>query len=131
MAANIMNHWKRNEPADFSFPENLDQKSAWDLAGKISHHLILDGYKQRSDAKQLTGEWIVFARQDSVAYYLTLASHFDDDSAVWAKMPSLQKRLTDEIASLEGAPSSRPSRTKANRPPRSRCRLQSRSSSLS
>jgi len=32
-----------------------------------------------------TGEWIVFAKQDDEAYYLTLGAHTEDDEAIWRR----------------------------------------------
>jgi hypothetical protein len=38
----------------------------------------MDGYKERSGAQALTGEWIVYAKHNGRNYYLTLGAHGDD-----------------------------------------------------
>jgi hypothetical protein len=42
----------------------------------------MDGYRERSQSGEITGEWIIFARQNDVNYYLTLGSHTEGDEAI-------------------------------------------------
>ena len=51
---------------------------------------FVEGYLQRGNERDLTGEWIVFAKQDGVNYYLTLGTHKKedgerDDEAIWRR----------------------------------------------
>jgi hypothetical protein len=48
------------------------------LMGALIHEFVLGGYRERSQAHRLTGEWIVYARRDDVNTYLTLGTHGDD-----------------------------------------------------
>lgn len=71
--------------------------SAEDAARELGQRLVPDGYMERARNAKLTGEWIIFAKQDNVAYYLTLGNHAEKDEAVWrrckacaAEFPELQ-----------------------------------------
>ena len=59
--------------------------SAEEAARQLSQRLVPDGYMERARSAKLTGEWIVFAKQDNVSYYLTLATHAEKDEAVWRR----------------------------------------------
>jgi hypothetical protein len=53
--------------------------------GKAVHHYVIGGHTARAGAAKLTGEWIVFAKQDGISYYLTLAHHEEDDEVIWRR----------------------------------------------
>lgn len=46
--------------------------------GALIHEFVIGGYRERSESRRLTGQWIVFARPDDVNIYLTLGTHGDD-----------------------------------------------------
>ena len=94
MAQNIANQWKKN-PEDFLVPEDLSNEELWQIAGKIGHRVVLEGYTNRSDAGELTGEWIVLAKQDGANYYLTLGSHTETDEAVWQRCKLCAKQFPE------------------------------------
>jgi hypothetical protein len=80
---NILNHWRANE-----FVERIKSVFGIDTAltkqkvGQIAHAFVLDAYRERSQSYDMTGEWIVFARQDGMNYYLTLGTHLEGDEAI-------------------------------------------------
>ena len=84
---NLQNHWKAN---DFVERIKLILKNEEFLtkqkAGEIAHAFVLDGYRERNQSHEITGEWIVFARQDEVNYYLTLGTHLEGDEAIWRRV---------------------------------------------
>lgn len=41
----------------------------------VISHLFMDGYVERSQARRLTGDWIIFAVHKGQRYYLDLATH--------------------------------------------------------
>jgi hypothetical protein len=47
---------------------------------------VTDVYFERADRRQLTGEWIIFARHEGQNYYLCLGSHTDDDQELCDKI---------------------------------------------
>lgn len=51
----------------------------------LVHHLVLDSYSERAGNAALTGEWIVFARQHNVNFYLTLGTHIEGDHEIWKR----------------------------------------------
>jgi hypothetical protein len=56
------------------------------LRGEIARVVVEDAFHERSEAEQLTGEWIVFARQERTHYYLTVAFHSESDDAIRARI---------------------------------------------
>jgi hypothetical protein len=49
---------------------------------------------ERANDGRLTGEWIVFAKQDGVNYYLTLGVH-QDDEAIWRRCKACAAEFPD------------------------------------
>ena len=76
---NILNHWRANDFATHAETTMNEEAVPQDkLMGALIHEFVLGGYRERSHAHRLTGEWIVYARQHDVNTYLTLATHGDD-----------------------------------------------------
>jgi hypothetical protein len=86
MLRNIQNHWTRRRRSQLA-KDVLSEPSlsVADLARRLSDKIVREGYLTRSQSRELTGEWIVFAKQEDVAYYLTLASHDDLDDVIWRR----------------------------------------------
>ncbi len=84
---NVRNHWERNDfearVSEIIKDSKIPAEKKLDAA---IHAFVLDGYTARAAATQLTGEWIVFARESDVNYYLTLASHNEHDEAIFARV---------------------------------------------
>lgn len=70
---NIANHWKNR----FNELHKIEPS-------QVVHHALLEGYKKRAWDRQLTGQYIIFAEQADVKYYLTLGIHQDDES-IWRR----------------------------------------------
>jgi hypothetical protein len=86
LAKNLEQHWKpdrlhRLVIESFGGREFFDEQAAREL----SHSFVHGGYLDRSNDGRLTGEWIVFAKQDDVAYYLTMGAHTEGDDAIWRR----------------------------------------------
>lgn len=76
---NVLNHWRANDFAAHAEKVMNEPAIRQDkLMGALIHEFVLGGYRQRSQAHRLTGEWIVYARRDDVNTYLTLGTHGDD-----------------------------------------------------
>lgn len=96
---NIANHWNRRSSRNQRRKvENEFQNDGH--AGKATHEIILSGYQARHSAKQMTGEWIVYAVIAGVNYYLTLGMHAESASAIkdrvrscFAEFPELSAQL--------------------------------------
>jgi hypothetical protein len=67
----------------FGGREFFDEQAARDL----SKGFVQGGYMELGSEGRLTGEWVVFAKQDDANHYLTLGIHTEDDepSGVGAK----------------------------------------------
>jgi hypothetical protein len=73
---NLENHWTEER-----LREALRKQMS---IGEAVHRYVLGGHAARAGASRLTGEWIVFAKQDGISYYLTLGRHGDDE-AIWRR----------------------------------------------
>jgi hypothetical protein len=107
MGLNFINHWKlrsRKSPElkamimdtcnKFPALEN-DRLSKWNLAGEIARNFV-NGFHERSKNGKLTGEWIIFAKENGLNVYLTLASHNEDDIDIFLRMAQFTHSYPDE-----------------------------------
>jgi len=60
-----------------------------DDAKLIAHDVVHGNYMRRSDANQLTGEWIIYAQHEGQNYYLCLGEHNSGDDHIRAKIDSV------------------------------------------
>jgi hypothetical protein len=98
MRANLKLHWTPDRLRRLiGGREFFDEQATRDLSRGL-----VQGYVERGSKRRLTGEWVVFAKQDDVNYYLTLGTHTEDDEAIWrrckacaAELPSL--RIIQEV----------------------------------
>jgi hypothetical protein len=80
---NILNHWKSEDFSDRAKAIMQDQAIPDDTKdGAQSHAFVLDAYRERGESREITGEWIVYARHQDVNYYLTLGTHEEGDAAI-------------------------------------------------
>jgi hypothetical protein len=77
IAKNLENHWTEEH-----LKEALSEQVP---IAQAMHHLVIGGHAARAGAAKLTGEWIVFAKQDGINFYLTLAHHKEDSEAIWRR----------------------------------------------
>ncbi len=57
-----------------------------DLWQGVLAHRFANGYVERSLAGRLTGDWIIFAEQEGLRYYLDLATHEEGEPANAARL---------------------------------------------
>jgi hypothetical protein len=95
ISTNVENHWRANSFAGH-VKMAADKMSVPDdkLIGFMLHEYVISGYKDRSRARRLTGEWIVYARQDERNTYLTLGTHSDDD-AIYERVLTCTNEFSD------------------------------------
>ncbi len=76
---NVLNHWRANDFAAHAEKAMNEPAIPQDkLMGALIHEFVLGGYRERSHTHRLTGEWIIYSRQDDVNTDLTLGTHGDD-----------------------------------------------------
>ena len=85
MLKNIQRHWTRARLRE-AFGKRMP-------IGEALYRLVIGGYTARAGAGELTGECIVFAKQDGVNFYLTLANHKEDDEVVWRRCKACAAEL--------------------------------------
>jgi hypothetical protein len=87
MVKNLERHWTDDPDRlprliidSLSGREYCDEKAVRELSQGF-----VQGYLQRGKDGRLTGEWVVFAKQDDVNYYLTLGTHTEEKEAIWRR----------------------------------------------
>jgi hypothetical protein len=55
--------------------DDLSIAECWELANKLSHSVVRDGYESRRSRKALTGEWLIYYNHNGQNYYLDIAVH--------------------------------------------------------
>lgn len=83
MAANIENHLRGGRMAKLvekhlSGAEKVTEK----MLSALSHAIVVESLEQRADDDELTGEWIVFAKENGLNYYLSIETHTQPDEQV-------------------------------------------------
>jgi hypothetical protein len=79
LAQNILNHWRANDFTAHAEKTESETTVPQDkLMGALIHEFVMSGYRERSQSRRLTGQWIVYARRYDVNTYLTLGTHGDD-----------------------------------------------------
>jgi hypothetical protein len=62
-----------------------------EVAGQLAHEMVVGGYSRRAGERRLTGEFIVYERNENGQnYYLTLGSHGEYD-AIRARIDAYRK----------------------------------------
>lgn len=60
-----------------------------DDIGKIAHDAVIGNYERRAQARQMTGEWIIYARYEDKNYYLCLGDHGTGDEIIRERINSV------------------------------------------
>ena len=68
------------------------------ISNEIATKCSSDPFKKRKKDNKLTGEWIVFAKNLGINYYLCLATHNDDDNSIYNK---IKHNCTQEFKFLD------------------------------
>jgi hypothetical protein len=80
LALNLQNHWNGRLDQLIGEHFHIGEVVTQEAVSSLVHDLVIKGYEDRGRAGRITGEWIVFAKQDGINYYLTLGVHGDDDA---------------------------------------------------
>ena len=59
--------------------------------GNLTHRLVIGGYEERVE-RGLTGDWIIYAQQEGLNYYLDLATH---EEGVGERAKDLAQKLRE------------------------------------
>ncbi|WP_296951807.1 hypothetical protein [uncultured Massilia sp.] len=105
MAHNILNQLGKNglsKIAEEVFGPHMGKTVTQEMLDEVTTRAIVDTITQRADNNRLTGEWIVFAREDGRNYYLGIWPHAQGDeeiaqslrAACLPEFPFLQKYLS-------------------------------------
>ncbi|WP_153163741.1 hypothetical protein [Zoogloea sp. 1C4] len=95
LARNLLNVLKSKEGArnfERIWNEGLKQTDSEyvteELIGYIAHHSTVTAFEDKSRARALTGEWIVFHQYEGRNYYLTLATHTQSNEEIYGNVLS-------------------------------------------
>lgn len=92
---NLFNHWglayesspKFGELYSRVAEEEEKDPTVHGWQGRLAHEFTMGGYEQRVKQKNLTGEWLIFAKYENLNYYLCFTQHSstkDGDEAIFA-----------------------------------------------
>lgn len=86
---NINNYWGGKNFEKFQqyvrdeiLGDNEEVEMTPEIIAKMSNDFVIGAYQNRSKNKKMTGEWIIYAKQDNINYYLTLARHSADPNEI-------------------------------------------------
>ena len=91
---NIGNHFgmrnggskKLDQLVKKAFDENKSGYIDDQFIATLAHGFTFSAYEAKAQNKNLTGEWIVFREFEGSNYYLTLASHQEDDEEIYKRV---------------------------------------------
>lgn len=66
-----------------------DRYGTEDVVKQMAYEVTVGNYERRSDADKLTGEWIVFAKNEGKNYYLCLGKHHSGDDVIRQKIENV------------------------------------------
>lgn len=83
LVQNLVNHWglayesstKLSELNSRVAEEEERHPTPHGRQGRLAHEFVMGGYEERAHKKNLTGEWLVFAKHENLNYYLCVTQH--------------------------------------------------------
>lgn len=91
MAHNIMNHLGKNGTRRI-VEEVLNPEKGpvvtKEMLDELSHRIVIESMEVRASQEKLTGEWIVFAKENGANYYLGIWSHNAGDESIAGSIKS-------------------------------------------
>jgi len=87
MATNILNEMHKDDWLMESFkkefgPFDGSVKFNEEHASFLAHHVAITSQRRRAERKEMTGEWVIYQKQNEKIHLLTLASHQEDDTRI-------------------------------------------------
>lgn len=85
MAHNIMNHLGRHgarKLIEEVFDPEKSPVVTQEMIDELSHRIVIESMEKRGAQEKLTGEWIVFAKEEDGNYYLGIWSHTAGDESI-------------------------------------------------
>lgn len=85
MAHNILNHFGKNglkQLVDEVIDPGKSPVVTKDMIEELSQRVVVESMEQRAAADKLTGEWIVFAKENGQNFYLCVCTHRTGDESI-------------------------------------------------
>ena len=60
-----------------------------EMINELTHKIVTESLEKRADAGKLTGEWIIFAEESGLNYYLCTANHDSGDEHIASRIQSV------------------------------------------
>ncbi len=57
-----------------------------EMSAEIAHRVSIEAFQERAGEDRLTGEWIIFGKQDGKNYYLSVATHDEGDDVIFSRI---------------------------------------------
>lgn len=98
---NLINHWKLNDAESVKFNQQALElarpyegqntpETLWKFCGELASKFV-EGSTERWRLGKLTGEWIVYQKHAGKNFYLTVASHLEEDPDILRRIQACQK----------------------------------------
>ncbi|MBA2130566.1 MULTISPECIES: hypothetical protein [Stenotrophomonas] len=84
-AHNILNHFGKDGLAKLVeevFDPVKSSTVTREMIDELSHRVVEESIVDRGAAEKLTGEWIIFAKEDGMNYYLCISPHASGDENI-------------------------------------------------
>jgi len=78
--------------------ESSPSSTGWQ--GRLAHEFVMGGYEKRASANKLTGEWIVFAKDNGRNIYLCLSKHTSGPDEDTMLLSMLREFCSEEFPDL-------------------------------
>jgi len=85
IAHNIINQLAGNKFEDLAnqvFGHNQNSVITEEMINDLSHRVVSETLENRANQENLTGEWIIFAKEKGKNYYLCIATHQSGDENI-------------------------------------------------
>ena len=82
---NITNHFGKHgvhNLVDDIFDPQKSPTVTKEMIEELSHRLVVESLEERGDQEKLTGEWIIYAKEDDNNYYLCISPHNAGDENI-------------------------------------------------
>lgn len=72
---NLLNELRRSDVVKRALSPHIGEIISQEVISHLVHEAVVGNFEARGQAQRLTGEWIVFRKEDGRNRYLTLATH--------------------------------------------------------
>ena len=91
MIENLRNELRRDGTINRVLMPHIGEVVTPKILSQMTHAIVHENYRRRSQEARLTGEWIVFSKRNGCNHYLALATHTEGDPATAKRVQNYEK----------------------------------------